>query len=262
MSRRREAGAAVPFDPSSARSIGRTISGVLRDDEAAATLATELAPHVGGAHRVGVTGAPGVGKSTLVAALARRLTERGERVGVVASDPVSPRSGGAFLGDRVRLAGFGLASDRRVFFRSLARRDATEGDRRARLAADVLDAAGFPVVFVETVGAGQSDLSIRDSVHTTVVVLAPDIGDEVQLLKAGILEIADIFVVNRCDRPGAERFRGLLEERVGFDTGRGEGGGWRPPVVLTEAMRGDGIDDLLARLAEHRDWCARPPARK
>lgn len=229
------------------RAVGKAITLTLSGDHGRRDALREaLAPSLGHARRVGITGPPGVGKSTLVAAMTRLLVDRGDAVGIVACDPTSPKSGGAFLGDRVRLAGFRLGGDPNVFFRSLAARGNDERvQEAARQAADVLDAAGYPWVFTETVGVGQSDVAIREGVATTVVVLSPDHGDEIQLLKAGILEIADIFVVNRCDQPGAERFRMLLEERA---LGDQSGAKTPPPVVTTEAVRSDGVGKLIQEL--------------
>ena len=229
------------------RAVGKAITLALSDDRNRGDALREvLKPSLGHARRVGITGPPGVGKSTLVAAVTRLLVDRGEAVGIVACDPTSPKSGGAFLGDRVRLAGFRLGGDPNVFFRSLAARGSDESAQEAaRQAADVLDAAGYPWVFTETVGVGQSDVAIRDCVKTTVVVLSPDHGDEIQLLKAGILEIADIFVVNRRDQPGAERFRALLEERAHGELSRTK---TPPPVVPTEAVRSGGVGELVREL--------------
>lgn len=235
------------------RAIGRAITAVLEDDAAGERLRSRLAGDLGRAQRVGVTGPPGVGKSTLIAALAKRLVEDGERVGVIATDPRSPRSGGAFLGDRVRLAAFRLAAEPRIFFRSLA---GALDEHRARQdparAADVLDAAGFPTVFLETIGAGQAELGIRLLCGTLVLVLHPDAGDEIQLLKAGVLEVADVYVVNRGDRPGAEKCRALLEERV--HAAPAAGCAWVAPVVVSEASRSVGVDGVLDAIRRHRQW--------
>jgi LAO/AO transport system kinase len=230
------------------RAIGRAMTLLLGGGGVASELRAALGARIGGGRRIGVTGAPGAGKSTLVAAAARQLVGAGEEVGVVACDPRSPRSGGAFLGDRVRLAGFRLADDRRVFFRSLAGND----HAAAEIVADVLDAAGYPRIFIETVGAGQADVAVRDRVHTVVLVLAPGAGDDIQLLKAGILEIADVYVVTRRDRPGAAKLHGLLEERIGF-AGRTPAG-WTPVVAMVEALRGEGIDELVSALDRHAEW--------
>ena len=227
--------------------VGQAITSVISDD--GDELHAELVARAQGARRVGFTGPPGVGKSTLVAALGRGLVEREQSLAVVACDPVSPYSGGAFLGDRVRLAGCRLAGEPRIFFRSVACRDSGGVAREATRAADVLDAAGYPWIFLETVGVGQSELAIRDVVDTVVVVLTAELGDEMQLMKAGILEIADIVVLNRCDRGGAEKYREILAERFSASSSRAHG--WPPEIVLTEATRGQGVEHLLAALERH-----------
>jgi LAO/AO transport system kinase len=203
------------------------------------------------AHVVGLTGSPGTGKSTLVSALVRLHRARGDRVGVVAVDPSSPLSGGALLGDRVRLDG--VAGDSGVFFRSLASRGAAGGlSDAARAAAHVLSAAGFDPVLLETVGAGQAEVRVMRVADTVVLALAPGAGDDVQALKAGIMEIADVFVLNKADQPGVAELRrhvkGMLLTR--------ERGGWRPPVVETIATRERGIEELASALAAHRDELA------
>ncbi|MBI4585402.1 MAG: methylmalonyl Co-A mutase-associated GTPase MeaB [Planctomycetes bacterium] len=239
-----------------AGALGRAITGVLRGDEAGRLLEAALPPPARPAQRIGITGAAGAGKSTLVAALARELLGRGERVAVVASDPASPFSGGAFLGDRVRLAGFRLAAEPRLFFRSLAFRGESGGiGPEAAKAARVLEAAGFPWIFLETVGAGQSEIAIRGHAETVVLVLPPGAGDEIQLLKAGILEIAHILVVSRGREPGAECLRGLLIERV--EVKKRAPGEWIPPVLLTEALRGEGIVETLEAITKHQEWLKR-----
>ena len=235
------------------RAIGFAITRILAGDDEADALLESIKDLTGRAHRVGITGSPGVGKSTLVAAIARQIVDEKEKVGVVAVDPRSPYSGGAFLGDRVRLAGFRLAAEPAVFFRSLAFTENSKDSREeTSKAADVLDAAGFPWIFMETVGVGQSEVSIRDRVDTVVLILSPGQGDEIQLLKAGILEIADIFVINRKDSSGSEKFRGQLEDRVRFK--RHSSSDWIPPVLMAEALRAEGVVELLDQLKKHRQW--------
>jgi len=195
-------------------------------------------PRAGNAVTVGLTGPPGVGKSTLTAALARELRNRGEPVAVLAFDPTSPLTGGAVLGDRVRMAD--LETDPGVFIRSMATRGASGGlARSAAAAADLLDAAGFPWILVETVGAGQAQTQIRRNSDLVVLVTAPGLGDGVQAIKSGTMEIADVFVVNKSDLAGAGAARRAIEDAVG--PGRGE----RPPVVSTVARAGEGAAELL-----------------
>ncbi len=198
-------------------------------------------PRAGNAVTVGLTGPPGVGKSTLTAALARELRNRGEPVAVLAFDPTSPLTGGAVLGDRVRMAD--LETDPGVFIRSMATRGASGGlARAAAAAADLLDAAGFPWILVETVGAGQAQTQIRRNSDLVVLVTAPGLGDGVQAIKSGTMEIADVFVVNKSDLPGAGAARRAIEDAVG--PGRAAGGE-RPPVVSTVARAGEGAAELL-----------------
>lgn len=210
-----------------------------------------LAPHTGGARVVGITGSPGVGKSTSTSALVTALRAAGKRVGVLAVDPSSPFTGGALLGDRVRMQEH--ATDRQVFIRSMASRGHLGGLAWATpQALRVLDAAGCDVVLVETVGVGQSEVDVAGLADTTMVLLAPGAGDGIQAAKAGILEVGDVFCVNKADRDGADQvvrdLRGMiaLADRPP--------GGWRPTIVKTVASRGEGIDDLVSALDKHRGW--------
>ena len=217
-----------------------------------------LYPQAGRAHLVGVTGAPGAGKSTLVAALIGEARKAGRPAAVVAIDPSSPITGGAILGDRVRMQAY--AGDRDVFIRSMAARGHAGGLATATVAAAaVLDAVGFPLVFIETVGTGQSEVEVAAIADTTVVVQAPEMGDEVQAIKAGLLEVADIVVVNKGDRPGAQRaaaqLRAMLTVGAQHDRAAAEAGRprpKRPDVLLATAATGDGVPALLAAL-DRRD---------
>ena len=210
-----------------------------------------LAPHVGRAHVVGITGAPGVGKSTSTNALVGALRRSGRRVGVLAIDPSSPFSGGALLGDRVRMGDHALDPD--VFIRSMGARGHLGGLARATpQAVRVLDAAGFDVVVVETVGVGQSEVEVAGLADTTLVLLAPGMGDGIQAAKAGILEVGDVYAVNKADRDGADRTR--RELRAMLTMAERREGAWRPPVLATIASTGEGIDRLLEEVDRHAAW--------
>ena len=213
-----------------------------------------LYPLAGNAHLVGITGPPGAGKSTLVAALIAELRAAGRTVAVVAVDPSSPITGGALLGDRVRMQSY--AADDGVFIRSMASRGHAGGlAATSASAASVFDAAGFDIVLLETVGTGQSEVEVAAAADTTVVLEAPEMGDEVQAIKAGLLEVADIVVVNKGDRPGAQRTAAQLRAMLAPAGGTGQAGGphgKRPEVLITTAMTGDGVPELLAALDRHR----------
>jgi LAO/AO transport system kinase len=221
-------------------------------DRALREVAAALGPHTGRAHVVGVTGPPGAGKSTTTSEVVGHLRRQGRKVGVLAVDPSSPFSGGALLGDRVRMSEH--ATDDGVFIRSMASRGHLGGLAWATpQALRVLDAAGCDVVLVETVGVGQSEVEVVALADTTVVLLAPGMGDGVQAAKAGILEIADVFVVNKADRDGAGQTVRDLRQMLAFG-GQDVEDAWRRPVVRTVAARGEGVDDLVAALDAHRDW--------
>ncbi len=214
----------------------------------------EIFRHAGNAHVIGLTGVPGSGKSTLARALAVAMRAGGRKIGIVAVDPSSPYSGGAILGDRVRMTE--LTGDAGVFIRSMATRGVMGGLARASLdAIDILDAAGFDVVFVETVGVGQDEVDVVQAAHTVVVVSAPGLGDEIQAIKAGILEIADIHAVSKCDRADANRTITDLKAMLtlGFGKGGEPGGnaGWTVPVVPTSAEAQEGIEDLVKAIDDH-----------
>ncbi len=210
-----------------------------------------LAPHTGHAQIVGITGSPGVGKSTSTNALVTELRRAGKRVGVLAVDPSSPFSGGALLGDRVRMQDHAL--DRDVYIRSMASRGHLGGLAwTTPQALRVLDAAGCDVILVETVGVGQSEVEIAGLADTTMVLLAPGMGDGIQAAKAGILEIGDLYVVNKADRDGADQVRRDLRSMLAL--GERPEGAWRPPIVKTVAARGEGIDEVVAELDRHFQW--------
>jgi LAO/AO transport system kinase len=210
----------------------------------------------GHAQVVGMTGSPGVGKSTTTSALVRELRANQQRVGVLAVDPSSPFSGGALLGDRVRMQDH--ATDDRVFIRSMASRGHLGGLSSAvPQALRVLDAAGCDVIIVETVGVGQAEVDIASLADTTVVLLAPGMGDGIQAAKAGILEVADIFVVNKADRDGADQVVRDLRYMQSLGGRHSVQGAWRPSIVKTVASRGEGISDLRAALEKHREWMIR-----
>lgn len=232
-----------------ARAIARLISRIENDAPDVPSIMRELSSTAGRAHVIGVTGSPGVGKSTSTSALVTAYRQLGKRVGVLAVDPSSPFSGGALLGDRVRMQAH--ATDEGVFIRSMASRGHLGG-----LAATtpqvlrVLDAAGFDVTIIETVGVGQSEIEIAATADTSLVLLAPGMGDGIQAAKAGILEIGDIFVVNKADRDGADST--VREIRHMIDLGvRGE---WQPPVLKTVASRQEGVTELVAEIDRHRAW--------
>ncbi len=232
-----------------ARLLSRAEAGHPECREALARIYEE---HAGQAHVVGITGVPGSGKSTLVTVLAGRLRAAGHKVGIIAVDPSSPYSGGSIMGDRIRMSE--LAPDPGVFIRSMATRGALGGMARATLeAVDVLDAAGFRWILVETVGVGQDEVEIAHASHTTVVVTAPGLGDDIQAIKAGVLEIADVHVVSKCDRPDAHRAVADLKNMLALGRAAGAAqGGWVPPVVATSSARHEGFDELLGALERHR----------
>ena len=211
-----------------------------------------LVPHTGAAHVIGITGSPGVGKSTSTNALVTALRARGQRIGVLAVDPSSPFSGGALLGDRIRMSDHALDPD--VYIRSMASRGHLGGVSWATpQALRVLDAAGCDVIIVETVGVGQSEVDIAGLADTSIVLLAPGMGDGIQAAKAGILEIGDIFVVNKADRDGADSTVRDLRHMVSLGD-RTEPGLWRPPVVKTVASSGVGVGELLEAIDKHVAW--------
>jgi LAO/AO transport system kinase len=230
-------------------SVGRALTLVENGDPQSWELLRELSPLIGVALRVGITGPPGAGKSTLADALVLELRTRGHKLGVIAVDPSSPFSGGALLGDRVRM--LKSTEDPEVFMRSMASRGCLGGlARTTQEAADVLDAAGKDVVILETVGVGQSELTVASACDLTVVVLVPESGGMVQAMKAGLMEIADLFVVNKSDRPGADEMKMQLVDASRYVIWEGR----RPAVVMTSATKGDGVVELADEVEAYGRW--------
>jgi len=220
------------------------------DPECRETLG-EIYGRAGKAHVVGITGVPGSGKSTMVAVLAAHLRKAGHKVGIIAIDPSSPYSGGAIMGDRIRMSD--LASDEGVYIRSMATRGALGGMARATLdSVDILDVAGYRYILIETVGVGQDEVEIASASHTTLVVSAPGLGDEVQAIKAGILEIADVHVVSKSDRPDARSTVSDLKQMLTLGMATDAKTAWRPPVIATSSLKGEGFDELVSALGQHK----------
>jgi LAO/AO transport system kinase len=233
--------------------VARAITWAESGDPRFADLLARLFPFTGRARVTGLTGSPGAGKSTLTAALARKARAAGRRVGIVAVDPSSPFSGGAILGDRIRMQD--LYTDPGVLIRSMATRGHLGGLARASAdAVDVLDAAGYEEILVETVGVGQDEVEVFRLAESCVVVLTPGMGDDIQAIKAGLMEVADLFVVNKADRDGSDRVVSEILQMLEL----GEHGAWVPPVVKTVATTGAGLDELIGKLAEHRAFLDGP----
>ena len=232
------------------RALSRVISMLERGDPAAAGVMRDIDSHTGRAYTLGITGPPGAGKSTIVDQLTRLLRGQDKRVGIVAVDPTSPFSGGALLGDRIRMQRHYLDSG--VFIRSIATRGQTGGlPRIVKGITRALDAAGYDVVIVETVGVGQTELGIMGVADTVAVALIPEAGDSIQALKAGLMEIADLYVVNKADRAGADQMAASVTSMLHMSLTAPE---WVPPVMLTAAHTGRGIEELWGKLEEHHDF--------
>lgn len=233
----------------SRRALARAITIVEDERDGFEDVMKEIYHHTGRAQVIGITGAPGAGKSTLSDALIKQFRKQGKTVGIVAIDPTSPFSGGAILGDRIRMND--LTLDKGVYIRSMGTRGSLGGlSRKTADAVKLMDAFGLDVILIETVGVGQSEVDIVKNADTTLVVLVPGLGDDIQAIKAGILEIGDVFCINKCDRDGADRLNVEIEMMLDL----GEAQNWRPPIERTIASKDQGVAEVVAALGEHRKY--------
>ncbi len=235
------------------RTVAKTIRDLDENEQYVDDVLKELYPYTGRAYIIGITGAPGTGKSTLIDKIISHLRRLNKKIGVLAVDPTSHQSGGAILGDRIRMSQHSL--DENVFIRSMATRNAFGGlTRSTRGSIDILDAMGKDFIIIETVGVGQNEVDVARYAHTTVIVTIPGMGDGIQALKAGILEVGDIFVVNKADKEGADVAFNELKIMINMGPRKYQPEGWVPPVLKTKALIDGGVDDLLTKIEAHRQW--------